>query len=208
MMKTTHLGFLIFTLFLSACVTINIYFPAAQAKEAAEKIVDDILQSAPAQPNIKGKERPPAMDDGQSALEWGTNVGRVQSVLDFFIPAAHAAQPNFSVESPEIRRLQASLKRRHGALAPFFRSGAIGFTQDGLVAVRDAKAVALRDRKRVNQLVAQENKDRGALYRAIANANGHPEWERDVRAVFARTWIEKAESGWFYRNARGQWARK
>jgi uncharacterized protein YdbL (DUF1318 family) len=141
-------------------------------------------------------------------LQRDTPIAWNQLVLDFFIPMAHAAQPNFSVDSPEIRHLQSGLKKRHGALAPFFRSGAIGLTQDGRVAVRDAKAVSLRDRKRLEQLVAQENSDRNALYRAIAKANGHPEWENDVRAVFAKTWIDKAEGGWWYRKSNGQWARK
>lgn len=207
-MKATRTSTLVFTLFLSACVTINIYFPAAEAKEAAEKIVEDILQAAPAQPNIKQEEAKPAADDKQSALDRETAAVWLQPVLNVFIPAAHAAQPNFSVDSPEIRRLQASLKQRHGALSPYFRSGAIGLTQDGLVAERDAAAVSLRDRNRVNQLVAQENNDRNALYRAIAKANGRPEWEKDVRAVFAKTWVEKAERGWWYRNSNGRWTKK
>ena len=207
-MKATRISTLMLTLFLTACVTINIYFPAAEAKEAAEKIVEDILQSTPTQPNIKQKEVNPPADDKSSQLHGGADTTWGQTVLDFVIPGAHAARPNFSVDSPEIRRLRASLKKRHGALAPFFRSGAIGFTQDGRVAVRDAKAVSLRDRKRLDTLVAQENRDRNALYKAIAKANGHPEWERDVRAVFAKTWIDKAEAGWWYRKSSGQWARK
>lgn len=30
---------------LSACVTINVYFPAAAAEKAADKIIDEVLQS-------------------------------------------------------------------------------------------------------------------------------------------------------------------
>lgn len=32
---------------LSACVTINIYFPAAEAEKAADKIIDDVWQIKP-----------------------------------------------------------------------------------------------------------------------------------------------------------------
>jgi len=32
------------TLLLSACVTINIYFPAAAAEKAADKIIDEVWQ--------------------------------------------------------------------------------------------------------------------------------------------------------------------
>ena len=32
---------------LSACVTINIYFPAAAAEKAADKIIDEVWQAQP-----------------------------------------------------------------------------------------------------------------------------------------------------------------
>lgn len=35
------------TLIISACVTINIYFPAAATEKAADKIIDEIWQSKP-----------------------------------------------------------------------------------------------------------------------------------------------------------------
>lgn len=38
---------LLAALALSACVTINIYFPAAAAEKAADQIIDDIWQTAP-----------------------------------------------------------------------------------------------------------------------------------------------------------------
>ena len=202
-MMSKPLGTALMSLFLTACVTINIYFPAAEAQEAAEKIVDDILQSAPV--NVK----PAPAGDGQGALPNSPDrFNAFAALLDMLVPAAHAAGPNFSVDSPQIRRIQAQLKQRHPQLAPFYRSGAIGFTGDGKVAMRNAKAVSLRDRKRLEKLVAAENADRGRLYQAIANANGHPEWEADVRAVFAKTWIDKAEKGWWYRKSNGKWMQK
>ncbi len=200
-MMRKRAGFLLLTLFLSACVTINIYFPAAEAKEAAEQIIDDILQSAP-----EGSiNRRPAVDDKSSSLEMGNPLVILR---DFLVPGAHAAQPNFSVNTPEIRRIQAGLKQRHGALAPYYRSGAIGFVEDGTVAVHNPKAISLKERKRVKKLMAAENGDRSRLYRAIAKANGHPEWEKDVRAVFAKTWVDKAGKGWWYRKPGGKWAKK
>ena len=38
------------TLALSACVTINVYFPAAEAKEAAKVFVEKVLDQADAPP--------------------------------------------------------------------------------------------------------------------------------------------------------------
>jgi uncharacterized protein YdbL (DUF1318 family) len=84
----------------------------------------------------------------------------------------------------------------------------VGLTQDGLVGLRDANAVPLPQRAAVNALIAAENQDRLALYREIARANGHPEWEKDIRATFAQRWIDKAQPGWWYRRPDGTWARK
>jgi uncharacterized protein YdbL (DUF1318 family) len=184
---------------LTACVTINIYFPAAEAQEAAEQIVEDILSGT--------AEEVPA-GQPQSGLVPAPAIQLVGRMLDFLVPPAHAASPNFSVDTPEIRKLQASMKRRHGSLKGFYDSGAIGFTGDALVAVRDASKVGLKQRTQLNKLVAAENADRNAMYKAIAKANGHPEWEPDVRKTFARTWIEQAASGWWFQNAAGKWQQK
>lgn len=190
-------------LILAACVTINIYFPAAQAEEAAEKIVDEILGE---DADDKSGEK---ADDNSASLGSDLQTYRIASaVVDFFIPQAQAAQPDFNVNTPAIRKLRASMKSRHRSLAPYYKSGAIGFTRDALVAVHKASAISLKDRNKVKKLVAAENRDRNALYQSIAEANGHPEWEPDVRAVFAKTWAREAGRGWWYQNTRGQWKQK
>jgi len=190
-------------LLLAACVTINIYFPAAQAEAAAGKIVEDILGA----PNGSEEAVPKGGDKG-AALDRDTPILVAEAVLEFFVPSAQAAQPDFNVNTPEIRKLRAEMKRRHKRLAPFYANGAIGFTRDALVTVHDASAISLKERSRVRSLVSAENRDRNALYRAIAEANGHPEWEPDVRAVFARTWAREARRGWWYQTSKGQWKQK
>ena len=202
--RMIRLGFVLMSLLAAACVTINIYFPAAEAREAAEQIVEDVLgATGEKKPAVKLKQGEP-----QSRTESGRTFIRNWNPLDLLIPAAHAAQPDFNVDTPEIRSLQASMKNRNPSLQPFYESGAIGFTRNALVALRDAGTLSLKDRARVQALVDAENRDRNALYQAIARANGHPEWEGQVRSVFADTWISKAERGWWYQNAQGQWQHK
>jgi uncharacterized protein YdbL (DUF1318 family) len=46
------------------------------------------------------------------------------------------------------------------------------------------------------------------VYREIALANGHAEWEGQIREAFARQWIERAHAGWYYQDASGAWKRK
>jgi uncharacterized protein len=118
------------------------------------------------------------------------------------------AQANLEINTPAIAALRSSMQQRHGQLAPFYANGAVGLTRDGNIAMRDAGAVPLAQRQLVNSLIAAENQDRAALYREIARANGHPEWERDIRATFAQRWIGRAQPGWYYQDAAGIWVRK
>lgn len=188
---------------LSACVTINVYFPAAAAEEAADRIIEDVWGDG--QPAPKG-------DDAQSAVRHGAAQGvllaAAGSVLDLLVSPAQAAQPDLNIDTPAVRQLTRSMEARHSQLKKYYDSGAIGLTRDGLVEVRDQKLVPLPERNSVRKLVADENADRANLYREIASANGHPEWEPDIRTTFAQRWTDKAAAGWYYQDPKGQWKRK
>jgi uncharacterized protein YdbL (DUF1318 family) len=121
--------------------------------------------------------------------------------------AAHA-QANLEVNTPAINNLKKAMADRHGQLATFYASGAVGIARDGSLALADANAVPLPLRANVNAAIAAENADRAALYREIARANGKPEWEGEIRNTFAQRWIEKAQPGWKVQNAQGQWVKK
>lgn len=181
---------------IGGCVTINVYFPAAAAEEAADKIIDEVWGD---------DARKPAGE--QSSEVSGMAAGIARLVLEWLVPPAHAQQANLDISSPAIGKIEASLKARHAKLLPYFNSGAVGLTNNGLLAVRDPKAIPLSARKTVNQLVADDNRDRAALYREIAAANGHPEWEKQIQATFARRWIDRAQSGWYYQSG-GGWKQK
>ena len=118
------------------------------------------------------------------------------------------AQGNLEIDTPAISSLRASMQQRHQQIASHYESGAIGLTRDGLVTVRDANQVPLPQRGRLSALVAAENRDREALYREIARANGHPEWREQVQATFAQRWIDKARPGWWVQQADKGWAQR
>ena len=122
--------------------------------------------------------------------------------------AAAAAQANLEIDSPAVAALRASLRDGHKQIRPFYESGAIGLARDGTIALRDANLVPLAQRQQVNGLIAQANRDRTSLYRELALANGHPEWENDIRSTFAQRWVERAPAGWYYQNPSGAWVRK
>jgi len=128
--------------------------------------------------------------------------------LAFLTSSAVLAAADLEVNTPAISSLKQTMQDRHGQLAAFYASGAAGLTRDGYIAVRDAGLIPLSERQKANSLVADENKDRSAMYREIARANGHPEWEDEVRSTFAERWIGKAAAGWWYQNASGSWVKK
>jgi len=193
------------TLFAAACVTINVYFPAAQAERAADRIISDVWGQEPAQREGEPQGRLQEERWAPDALE----LVRLASLtaLDFVIPRAEA-NPDFDIETPEIRALTAAMSARHRQLKPSYDSGAIGLTADGLVDIRDRNLVPLAERNTIRQLVDAENRDRDALYRAIAVANGQPGWEADIRKTFAQRWVSRAETGWWHRTAAGNWEQK
>jgi uncharacterized protein YdbL (DUF1318 family) len=201
MMRWITTGIATSCLALAACVTINVYFPAAAAEKAADRIIEDIWG--------KEKAEAPAGSPQTSITPPSRNVlaAALQGIAEFVVPVAQA-QADIDVSSPPIRALTASMKARAADLDPFFTSGAIGLTSDGLVEIRDANAVPLADRNRVRKLVSDDNADRNSLYREIATANGHPEWEADIRGTFAERWIANARAGWYYKKGSGDWTQK
>ena len=118
-----------------------------------------------------------------------------------------SAAADLDINTPAISAIKNSMQARHNQLAPHYSSGAIGLTMDGTIAVRDTTAVPLKDRQGINALVAAENSDRSKLYKEIAVANNHPEWEGEIRNTFAGRWIDKAQGGWWYQN-NGVWVKK
>ncbi|WP_254200510.1 MULTISPECIES: DUF1318 domain-containing protein [unclassified Lysobacter] len=193
---------------LTACVTINVYFPAAEAKEAAREFVEKVIGDD-AQPAPKSQDKP----GGQSAalpapqralasrIDWYALVG---------IGSAYAQdQPDITIKTPAIQAIQSRMASRFDSqLHAHFDSGALGFANDGTVDVRDASKIPLPQRVAVNQAVSDQNRDAKAVYREIAVANNHPEWEQQIRAVFTRQWADSARSGWWVQDAGGGWRQK
>jgi uncharacterized protein YdbL (DUF1318 family) len=131
-------------------------------------------------------------------------------LLDLLVPAAQAAEtPDIRVQTPATEAIRGRMQARfNSTLRALLDAGAVGFGRDGLVAVRDAGKIPLSQRAQASAAVADENSDRNALYREIARANGHPEWEPQIRETFAKGWIERAHAGWYYQDASGAWKQK
>ena len=130
--------------------------------------------------------------------------------LGVYAPAALSQpQADLQINSPALTSLREEMRQRHREqLRDYYVKGTIGLTQDGLVAMRDASAIPLAQRQQVNALLAADNQDRLAMYKEVARANNHPEWESEIRTTFAKRWIERIPEGWYYQDASGVWIRK
>ena len=189
---------------LAACVTINVYFPAAEAKEAAKEFVEKVIGEDGKPVPVKPAAKPAGGSGGMALLQRRVDLWALAG-----IGSAHAqARPDITLNTPSIRAIQAKMAERFDStLREGFDAGALGFGGDGLIVVRDASKLALKDRVAMANAVADDNRDRKALYREVAVANGHPEGEGQIREVFARQWIDSARNGWWYQSG-GSWKQK
>ena len=193
---------ILLALALCACVTINVYFPAAEAREAAREFVENVIGD-------EGQAAPPPADTPPPGGGMALRVPRFDPWMLVGIGSAQAqSSPDITIRTPAIQAIRSRMESRfNSALRPHFDSGALGFAGDGTIVVRDASKLAIKDRVAVNAAVADDNRDRNAVYREIAVANGHPEWESQIRDVFARQWIASARPGWWYQQG-GTWKQK
>ncbi len=186
-------------LFLSACVTINIYFPAAAVDKVADEIIKEIQEGSP-----DSTQQIPASQTHLFTWEIKT-YQLIDRAIAILISSAHA-EPNLAVDTVEIRRLKASMRTRFADLKVLYNQGLIGITTEGLLT--NKTSIPLKDRNKVNKLIQAENTDRKHLYQSIANANGRPEWFTQIKAAFAKMWVNNAQSGWWYQDGNQQWQQK
>jgi uncharacterized protein YdbL (DUF1318 family) len=182
---------------LSSCITVNIYFPAPEVRQAAEKIVEETWGGPGGNP--------------QSANPTPAASSRLGGLLGSIAPArAEAAQDvDINVSTAAIRALKDSMRARAAELKPHLAAGQVGIAKDGMLVVRNLAGVSLRDQATVRRLVEAENRDRRSLYQEIAKANNFgPERVTDIQRIFADVWIQKAEKGWPIQKPDGTWTRK
>jgi uncharacterized protein YdbL (DUF1318 family) len=189
--KFLNLGFIIF---ITACVTVNIYFPAAAVQKAADEIVEDVRKID------KNEEQKPEQKQ----------MNLFQEIKRFvWEPSEAHAQINIEVSTPAIRALKDSIRERFPQLKPFYNKGSVGENNVGLLETRDISGLNLKEKADLNRLVDSENKDRKALYTEIMKANKFgPEVLPQIQKIFANSWRDKSQSGWWIQNDKGEWEKK
>ncbi len=180
-----------------ACVTVNIYFPAAKVERAAEDIVEDVY----------GTDTKEQNKDDQSALE---------IFLAYLSPdAAHAGQvtesdiEGLNQSNSAIRGLKAAIAQNHKQLLPYYASGNVGINNEGFLEIVNTDGLNIKDTAKLRRIIAQDNNTREQLYTEVAASMNIPGSEiNKVKSIFAEVWQKRAPSGWMIQDAAGNWKRK
>jgi uncharacterized protein YdbL (DUF1318 family) len=184
-----------------ARITVNVYFPAAEIRDAATQIEREVRskEEGPADANPAPAPKPQSSDF--SRFWW------VRLRLG---PANVMAQGiDINMTTPAIRQLVASRKQRYASLVPLFNAGALGESNQGLVVIRSLDALALKDKAQAKILSEQENRDRQQLYRELATANQlPPDKVADIARIFAQVNRQEAQAGWWIQEPNGDWKKK
>ena len=187
---------LFIALLANACVTVNIYFPAAAVERAADEIVKETWGG-----------RTESVPKDQPRSQVPTAARKIASIS--FIDEAFAQEADINVSNPAIRALKDSIKNRSGSIKPFMDRGNVGLTNEGLLTIRTTDGLSLKERAEVQQLLDAENRDRESLYLEIAKANNFPkESVAKIKAIFARSWLDQAQPGWWVQDGQGNWQKK
>jgi len=192
-LKFLMLGVIVFII---SCVTVNIYFPAAEVQKAADVIVEDVRQL-----DKKQEQKP---QEQQKLNQYYQKLKK----LSWGMAEAYA-QIDIEVTTPAIRALKDSIKARFPQLKPFYDKGNVGESNTGFLENRDLGNMSLKEKADLSRLIEQENKDRKDLYAEIMKANKFgPDVLPQIQKIFANSWRDKSQSGWWIQKDSGEWEKK
>jgi uncharacterized protein len=183
----------------AACVTVNIYFPAARVEKTAEEIVGEVYR----------EPRPSPQEPQREPRSWDPKgVPGVIGLARLGAAPAYAEEAT-TVSNATIRALKDQIARRHRELLPYYQGGQAGINREGYLEVRGTDGLGLPQVAAFRRLVDADNAARSRLYEEVARAlNLAPEQVPQVRDIFAKEWREKAQPGWWIQADDGRWARK
>jgi hypothetical protein len=199
-------GIVLLLLVSCAIITVNIYFPEKEVKEAYKELEKELM--IPGGPGQEPTSKPEGKPEGSSKFE--------------LISSAYAQERPLSERIAEIVRKMpevVSAYRAIGARIPEIDklrdSGAVGEGNNGMLVVRDEKLMT-PDAK---GLVALVNENRrtiiNGMSKAIIRINRAPENEQNLKQVmpqateqFAAIRRDSAKKGWWIQDQYGSWTRK
>lgn len=143
---------------------------------------------------VEGKsDTLPGMEDAAEPVSfWKENMPSFR-----LFETAHADTLS-QTDSPVVREIAGKMRQRNATIASLKKDGCLGENNRGYVELRDCEAIRDPEKKNETQkILAEENKDRKALYAEIARLN------RDlpgvnvskVESIYALERLRRAQSG-------------
>ncbi len=183
----------LFVFMLTACVTINIYFPAAEVQKTAEDIVKD----------VRGAD---ATKINKSAPETSKDTGPVSMIMG--CSEAWAAK-ELDVSNATIRTLKNRIKENYPQLRKWLAQGVLGEGYNGFIVMKNQGGLNLKARISAKRVMEEENSSRKALYQAVAQALNIPSSQvARVGKIFAQQWQRAVPRGTWIETAPGKWVRR
>ena len=163
-------------LFVFACVTINIYFPAEKVESAAGEIVRDVRGQTE---SGKEKEKPPKSDKNSSWMK----------TLFALAPESAWAEEITTVSNPAIRTLKDKLRSNFQQMKPFYQKGMVVEGSNGYVSLGKIGSLGLKEQRDLKSLADAENQYRRQLYEEVAKAlKIDPSQINKIAEIFAKEW--------------------
>ena len=189
-----------------AVITVNVYFPEKDVKEAYETLEKEL--TTPGKPEQEPKNKPDLKDESSIRFE--------------VVPSAYAQESGLADKIAQMMRKMPDVVnayREIGARLPQIDklrdSGVVGEGNNGMLVVRDEKLLTPESRT----LISTHNENRktviNGMARAIIRVNRLPENEQNLRQVlpqaveqFAAVRRDSAKKGWWTQDPYGNWTRK
>lgn len=180
------------TALIAGCVTVNVNFPESAVQKATDDYVRDLYRTKE-QSKVKSSPTP---------------AGTSSSIQFSFISSAYANDV-FTLTSAETNNIKSKMKSRIGDIINQKKEGYLGETNEGTLVIRDASKVKPLLKKKVEDLVRDENADRQALYAEIVKENKLSTNNLgQVKKSFTRSFQAESPSGTWVQSLEGAWSQK
>lgn len=195
-----------------AIITVNVYFPEKDVKQAYKSLDDMLLkqsESKPADPPV-GSEPRKEESKPQSWLVPGMSLVREAR-------AAENVADDLAIEvssNPEVLKAYEEMKKRLPQIEGLMASGALGESRQGILVTRDKAKAAGKEEQ-----IKAENDNRKTVITAMARAILKINKQEDSKAAlnqvlpkaaasYATTRQDQARKGWWIELANGRWVQK
>jgi Protein of unknown function (DUF1318) len=204
-----------------AIITVNVYFPEKDVKQAYKSLDEMLLkQGGEAKPPVEGQ---PGGTEEQKKEEVKPQSRLFNGNFSVSLIAEACAQEPVADElaveiasMPEVLKAYDEMRNRLPQLNALRDSGAVGLNKQGLVVVRDKAKMAGNE-----ALIKKENENRKAVITGMAKAIEKINLKRQpgakfnfselmnkAAAIYAETKREEAKPGWWTELPNGTWVQK